>query len=252
MALEGKHLRIEPNDFSDFVYCGSKWLLDKLEIKKNYYETEKTLNIKIGVANEYKCVSFILDKLNVSRKDVLYVGINDKNSTSVVTEIASLGVKMQCKPDLIVRYKNRTRLFEFKSVGEAETLKKMEFDSYHAQVWCYKHLNNFEIDDYYLFRYFKNPYTPIPKTYEYRYINKPYEKKRLVNEIESSKFLNHFEEYVNAVEILKQLDRNKIQNLIEKLKTDFSPKNDFLKCTKCYYKIYNRCPVYDGFGTHVL
>jgi len=235
--------RLEPSDFANFVFCGLKWLLEKTNKYSSGSKTAKRRHIRKGIANEDKCIDFISEQLHSTSEQILYVGINKSQALSTPVIIEPLRITMQAKPDLIVNYKNRTRLFEFKALGNPKYLYRKEFDADHAQIWCYTYLTDFQIDDYYLFRYFIDPFYKVHIEGFARSV-KTYDNKKLRDELSDTKFLNLFHVYVKMNDALKEMNRNNTKQLIEKLK-DFSPKYKTDKrCSSCIHKVFNRCPLH--------
>ena len=157
-----------PSDFAEYVYCGVKWAIGKnssLDINKKPKEivfkslksAEKYRDLILGQQNEHKCLEWVLKETRASSSQIIFKGIGENNYNSLTSKIASLNIDIQCKPDLIIRKSNTKYLYEFKAVSEFRYLFVPEFDSYHAQVWCYTTLHEIQIDEYYLIRYYVDP-----------------------------------------------------------------------------------------------
>lgn len=231
-----------PSDFSEYVYCGAKWAIEKnstLDLNKRPNEivfksrksAEKNRDLHLGQQNEHKCLEWVLKETCTSAKQIVFNGIGENNDDPLTSKIASLGIEMPCKPDLIVRNSYTNLLYEFKAVSELGYLFEPEFDAYHAQVWCYTTLKELKIDEYYLVRYFIDPF---------KY---PFTRKKPLSALELNqiKFEKLFSLYIEALEELRNFDsETKKGNKPKKIEPQLfnKPKEEkerLLKCSHCHY-----------------
>ena len=162
---------------------------------------------------------------------MLFNGTGESHDNPLTSKIKSLDISIQCKPDLIIKKDNETILYEFKAVSDFIYLLLTEFDSYHAQVWCYTALEDMLIDKYYLVRYFIDPFIhPLTQI-----------KQLTTVELDQTKFEKLFELYINAMEKVKEMDlqiRKGIKPRMLSLDLFNKPKNKDeikLKCSHCRY-----------------
>lgn len=230
----------KPSDFGNFVYCRKEW----------YLKHKKPLKPKEKDQNEDKCIKWVCNKERVTEKQIFFNGTGEDNPNSLTSEIES--VSMPCKPDLIINKDGRILLYEFKEVKEPRYLDLYEFDSVHAQVWCYTKLKEIKINEYYLLRYFQDPNCTFGSFSPRRYSNKPYCHRRLTsNELNPDKFNKIFKEYIEIVKLFK-LKEHEIRELflhdikVEKMLRSIwtLPKDEDLKCSKCIRRIKGYCHLY--------
>lgn len=199
MGTDVNSIQPTPSDFGEFVYCGVKWALNKNRsldsLKKakyssydpSYKSQENYNNLVVGQQNEHMCIDWVQRKHGASLQQIVFNGTGENNPHFLTSEIKALGINMLCKPDLIITKGNQNLLFEFKAAKDYSYLLYSEFDSAHAQVWCYATLKEVKIDEYYLLRYFIDP-----------------SKSRLTKltpiELNTSKFKKLFEQYIKAIE----------------------------------------------------
>lgn len=203
MGTDVNSIQPTPSDFGEFVYCGVKWALNKnrslASLKKakyssydpSYKSQENYNNLVLGQQNEHMCIDWVQRKHGASLQRVVFNGTGENNLHFLTSEIKPLGINMLCKPDLIISKSNRNLLFEFKAVKDYSYLLYSEFDSVHAQAWCYTTLNEVKIDEYYLLRYFIDP-------------SKMRLTKLTHTELDTSKFEKLFEQYIKAIESLTE------------------------------------------------
>lgn len=235
MNIDVNSIQPTPSDFAEFVYCGVKWIHDKnkdLESTKkakylsyDYLIGNKYKDLKLGQQNEYKCIDWVLNKYNSTKEQILYNGTAEGSDYFLTSEIKYMKVNMQCKPDLIIFKDNKNLLFEFKAVRDLGYLLLNEFDSYHAQVWCYTFLKEIRIDDFFLMRYHidpcENPFTVLKNLTPF--------------ELDTSKFIILFKQYTEAIISLKNKDYKVASILIDNI-----PKEEKEKKVKCSHCIYNK------------
>lgn len=230
-----------PSDFGKFVYCRTKWYLDHV----------RPLKFKEMDQNEDKCVKWVCYKEQLTEKQILFNGTGENDCEPLTSEIGS--VSMPCKPDLIINKNGQILLYEFKEVKKPEYLDFYEFDSVHAQVWCYTKLKEIKINEYYLLRYFQDPFCTFGCFSPRRYSNKTYSHKRLtLNELSPYKFKKIFKEYIWSLELLLKLKKFKIEVFKSKNSTArelitsifILPDNKDLKCRKCIRRMKGYCHLY--------
>lgn len=236
-----KDFKPKPSDFGKFVYCRKKWFLkyEKPLVKKS--DDEK---------NEDKCIKWVCEKEQVTEKQIVFDGTGKDNLKRLTSEIES--VSMRCKPDLIINKDGHNLLFEFKKVDKPGYLDLPEFDSVHAQVWCYTKLKEYKINEYHLLRYYKDPYGTFAFSSPRRYTHKMYDHKVLSsNELVSSRFIRIFEEYIKLVELfkLKEYERKDLilMNPNDKelvLSICKLPNKKDLKCPNCIRRKKGYCHLY--------
>lgn len=146
MSISREELIPTPRDFSDYVYCGAKWLLDKNRrldsIKDAWRKSYDFLqsrsdynNLLIGQNKESNCIKLVLRQNHLKTNSILFDGTGE-NQRNLTTNTITGKLAMKCKPDLIVENGNSIQLYEFKAVMRKDYLYYQEFDSIHAQVWC--------------------------------------------------------------------------------------------------------------------
>ena len=151
-----KYFKPSPHDFGEFVYCGVKWVLNQ-KSSSSKETINKNSNLSLGQQNETKCIDWVRNKYSVSKEQILFDGTGKNNNNFLTSKIQSVSISMHCQPDLIISKDNQNLLFEFKAVSVPDYLSLPEFDSVHAQVWCYSNLKEIQIDEYHLLRYFIDP-----------------------------------------------------------------------------------------------
>lgn len=233
-------LKSTASGFGKYVYCGRKWLLDndssldwfRKGKHDSYDESQKTKSLKIGQQNEYRCIKWLMTRLHKTGS-VLFDGTGQANYQSFTTKMHTFKTTLQCRPDLIVKHEDQTILYEFKAVGKCHYRLMPEFDSSHAQVWCYRSIKDFKIDKYYLFRYYEDPFNfdAFPNIKELKSI-----------ELSDEKFIPHFEQYIDAIKVLNRIktapNRSYSNNIIAKL---YKPINAPDKCFNCIYNVDKIC-----------
>jgi len=226
-----------PSDFSKYVYCPAKWALSH----KYSYKQIQNEYLLLGQQNEDKCINWILGKYHAPKEQILFNGTGNNNFEYLTAEIKS--INMHCQPDLILSNYNRNLLFEFKAVKDPYYLSLYEFDSVHAQIWCYTYLKEIHIDEYHLLSYFIDPN-------RHSFFYSSYKHKKLLSyELAPSNFERLFKKYIAAIELLgqcdteiKQLDATKAKKLLTSIFS--SPKkSEVLKCNHCIYKQKHICEI---------
>lgn len=226
-----------PRDFSEFVYCGLNWVLDKNHENKkskkltaqSYDMSEQTMTLKVGQHNEEKCIRWILRNSRSSTQQIIFDGTGEDNKNYLISTLDSFGIEMRCKPDLIFTTNNNNELYEFKAVKNKSYLYMEEFESNHAQIWCYTKIKKVHIDNYFLFRYVEDPFVTYPSIKEIRY-----------SENKEIHFKKMFELYIECIRLYEKRDKN----LLKKILKYNIPKNEYdkqKKCTNCFYKQKNKC-----------
>ena len=230
-----------PSNFADFVYCGVYWVLSHNDLKPTVHHP-----LSEGKKNEHKCIDWVCNEYHISTDQILFNGTGENNPKPLTSEIGS--VDMSCKPDLIISKANRNLLFEFKSVGKPEYLDMYEFDSVHAQVWCYTKLKEKQIDEYHLLRYYIDPCVKFRLPSPRRYTNKTYDHKLLsFNQVESSRFESLLKKYIKIIETYK-LDNSERKKIVLADLGTFSaitslPTEHYIKCRKC--RLNYKCDLYE-------
>lgn len=230
-----KHELIQPSasDFGSYVYCGAKLFLDKSPALDNFrtakhgsYDlSSKKISLLRGQQNEHKCIEWILRK-HKEHQNIIFDGTGKDNQKTFPAKIHN--ETLQCRPDLILRRDDQTVLYEFKAVSDSRYLQYSEYDSVHAQVWCYKFIEHFIIDKYLLFRYYEDPFM---------WNSFPKETELTEEKLSDDKFIPLFEKYLNIIKIFNK------GNSLSKEELDLinsnRPVNQPDKCHYCiYYSIY--------------
>lgn len=235
MIIKPEVIQPTASDFGSYVYCGAKLFLDKSpgldsfrKAKYGSYDIgQKTKSRLIGQQNEYKCIEWIL-KMYKQPQKVLFDGTGKENQQMFPANINTLNVTLQCRPDLIIRRSNQTIMYEFKAVGDASYLWHTEYDSYHAQVWCYSFIEHYKIDKYFLFRYYEDPF---------RQGAFPKESELTKEHLSDEKFIPLFEKYLNVIETLNNANRSSKKEYNLDLTKLNRPVNQPDRCHHCiYYK----------------
>lgn len=237
-----------PSDFANYVYCSAKWALNT-----DPTESEVDENLLLGRQNEHKCIDWVCDKYRVTEKQILFDGTGKNNYNFLTSEIESVRINMHCQPDLIISKGKKNLLFEFKAVKKLEYLKLREFDSVHAQVWCYTNLKELRIDEYHLLRYFIDPCGILPFSFIY---SPPYpyiHKKLTPYELDPGKFERLFERYIATIKFIKPNDNVTKEQIFIKFKDTkakelvstlfMAPNNRRVKCSNCINKKKQRCEI---------
>lgn len=221
------------SDFGSYVYCGAKLFLDKRpeldSFRKATYGSYdlsiKTHYRRAGQNNEGKCIEWII-KMNKGKQNIIFDGTGKDNQQNLLAHISldALNISLQCRPDLIIRRTNQIILYEFKAVSDPYYLRLPEYDSAHAQVWCYRFIENLKAEKYYLFRYYIDPF---------RKGDFPRETDLTEEKLSDEKFFPLFKEYINLIEIFnnESLETNKDFDL-DRLNR---PVNQPNKCHHCIY-----------------
>ena len=158
---------------------------------------------------------------------ILLDGTGQDNHQVFTAKIHPFKNTLQCRPDLIIKYNDQTILYEFKSVSEIHYLKNPGYDYMHAQVWCYRFIEDFRIDKYYLFRYYEDPSTfgAFPRRTELH-----------DTELSDQKFTPLFEQYLDAIKIINRIrtspNRPYSNNIIYKFNMTINAPE---KCHNCIY-----------------
>lgn len=206
-------------------------LLDRFrKAKRDSYDTSiKTISRILGQQNEYKCIEWIR-KTYKGPQNIVFDGTGKENQQTFPANIKTnkLNETLQCRPDLILKRAEQTVLYEFKAVSDARYLKYFEYDSVHAQVWCYRFIDYFKVDKYYLLRYFVDPFMrgAYPKVKELTEEN-----------LNNEKFAPLFEKYISLIRTLNNANKSSKKDF------DFDilnrPVNQPDKCHHCiYYNLY--------------
>ncbi len=243
LSINSCNIEPTPSDFSKFVYCGMKWILDKndknIKDKKlssqSYDKSNQTVALESGQRNESVCIKWILRYLDLAEKNILFDGVGDSNEyLNIVNELDSTWIK--CKPDLIVSNSKSNLLFEFKAVKNYNYLNMLEFEANRAQIWCYSKIEEIPIDRYYLFRYYVNPFYKIPS------YNKPaYDLKEITfSNDEEIYFRENFTNYLKYIKMYKAIDLGLVSKIM-KFNTPVTETDKVKKCSSCYYKNKNIC-----------
>jgi hypothetical protein len=228
-----KHELIKPSasDFGSYVYCGAKLFLDKSPALDNFRKNKhgsydlssKKVSLLLGQRNEHRCIEWILRK-HKGHQNIVFVGTGKDNEQTFPAKINS--ETLQCRPDLILRRDDQTVLYEFKAVSDFRYLQYSEYDSIHAQVWCYKFIEHFKIDKYLLFRYYEDPF---------KWNVFPKETELTEEKLSDDKFISLFEKYLN---LIKKLNSAKVTPKngfdLDRLNR---PVNQPDKCHHCIYYI---------------
>lgn len=245
MGYLKQSIDINPTDFADYVFCGihwaylkSKWI-DKYRStypevfisEKSLAKREKFRNRIIGQENQKLCVEWVTKKYNIVKDSILFDGTANEKSFLPSTLIV-LNNPFLCKPDLIIKKEGKKILFEFKSVGNKKYLYSPEFDSVHAQVWCYTNIEGeMKAEEFYLIRYYLDPFQE----------DNVQLKRLTVNELNPKKFNNLLELYSEAISILvtnDDVDPSDFTN--PKYKKAFNPASVSAdKARKCSYCEFN-------------
>ena len=206
MILKQELIQPSASDFGSYVYCGMKLFLDKTPGLKGFrnakigsYDISKnTASRLLGQSNEHKCIEWIIKK-HKGPQEIIFDGTGKDNKQTFSANISTdkINVILQCRPDLILRRANNTVLYEFKSVGDSGYLFYSEYDSVHAQIWCYRFIEHFKIDKYFLFRYHEDPF---------KWNTFPKETELTEEKLSDDKFIPLFEKYLKTVEILNKGD----------------------------------------------
>lgn len=233
MILNSEPIQPSASDFGSYVYCGAKLFLDKSPALASFRKAKhlsydigrKTIARLSGQQNEYKCIEWIF-RMHKQPQKIIFNGTGKDNQGFFLTNISPFNVTLQCRPDLVITRSNQTILYEFKAVSDLNYLWYSEYDSNHAQVWCYSFIKDFQIDKYYLFRYYEDPFKlgAFPRVIELT-------EKSLSNE----KFSPLFEKYVSVIEVLNNSNKStkkKYQLDLTKLNR---PVNQPHKCHHCIY-----------------
>lgn len=246
-----------PSDFGQFVYCGLQWFYKKdrrldgaVAAKKASYDISSEANYRmIGKQNEHKCIDRVIKDNRLSSNDIVYVGTNDSHLKSLTFDV--LGKQMSCKPDLIIKIRGQIILYEFKTVGDPKHLGS-QFDNNLAQIWCYTKILDYQVDKFYLFQYYIDPfYTGLPwGRLPYRVTEQFTENRSEFDpafmelspehRLDPDYFDEKFTKYLNTIEYITIKNTKLIHSLIEN-----SPKNDGMKRQKCYGCLYRTisCPI---------
>lgn len=234
-----KHESIQPSasDFGSYVYCGAKLFLDKSSeldsfrtAKHGSYDMgSKTASRLRGQQNEHRCIEWIL-KMHKGPQNIVFDGTGKDNQQTFPSNINTntFNSILQCRPDLILRRANQTILYEFKAVSDARYLWYSEYDSVHAQVWCYRFIDYFKVDKYCLFRYYEDPF--IQGTF-------PIEKELTKENLSDEKFIPLYEKYLSLIKTLNNVDKSSKKAFdLTRLNR---PVNQPDKCHHClYYNLY--------------
>lgn len=223
------------SDFADYVYCGAQWF---------YTHTEESNRMPGKDKNEEGCINWVLKEFDVTKDDIIFngTGINNKKK-SLSAEVEPAGTIIKCKPDLIISKNTKNLLFEFKSVKQQHSLKLPEFDSVHAQVWCYTKITEIPISQFHLLRYFEDP--------NVKSFGSPrYDHRTLTSiELNDIKFQKLFNNYIKTIELFKSGNYETKKVISRYIKEEkpflylFNPpqENKYKKCSNCIYKIRPIC-----------
>jgi hypothetical protein len=237
MTLKTEVIQPTASDFGSYVYCGAKLFLDKSpalesfrKAKHGSYDTsKKAISRFYGHQNEYKCIEWVL-KMHKQPQNIIFDGTGKDNNQLFPAKINPFNVILQCRPDLIIKRSEQIILYEFKAVGNVNYLWYSEYDSVHAQVWCYRFIEYFKIDKYYLLRYYIDPFMQgaFPK-----------ETELTEEKLNDDKFVPLFEKYINVIETLNNANRaSKKEYKLDLTKLN-RPVNQPDKCHHCiYYSFY--------------
>lgn len=237
MTLKSEVIQASASDFGSYVYCGAKLFLDKSsalasfrKAKHGSYDVGRNTVSRIkGQQNEHKCIEWIL-KMHKQPQSIIFDGTGKDNRQLFPANIKPFGIILQCRPDLVIKRTGHIILYEFKAVSNSSYLWYPEYDSVHAQVWCYRFIDHFKIDKYYLFRYYEDPFMRgvFPK-----------ETELTTEDLDDKKFVPLFTDYLNVIETLnnaKNISKNEYKLDLTKLNR---PVNQPNKCHHCiYYGIY--------------
>ena len=239
MISKQELIQSSASDFGNYVYCGMKFFLNKTPGLKSFrnakigsYDISKNTSSRIlGQSNEHKCIEWI-KKNHKGPQEIIFDGTGKDNQQTfpAIINTNKIYVTIQCRPDLILRRANNTVLYEFKSVSDSGYLFNSEYDSVHAQIWCYRFIEHFKIDKYFLFRYFEDPF---------KWNTFPKETELTEEKLSDDKFIPLFEKYLKTVEIL-----NKGYRISEEELGFISfnkPVNQPDKCHHCMYYDSNYC-----------
>ena len=237
MIIKNESIQPSASDFGSYVYCGAKLFLDKSPALNSFRKAKHDsydMSIKaksrlLGQQNEYKCIEWILKK-NKEPQKIIFDGSGKDNQQNFQAYIKTdtLTIALQCRPDLILKRAGQTILYEFKAVSDAYYLRYPEYDSVHAQVWCYRFIEHFKIDRYYLFRYYVDPF--MWNVY-------PNEKELTEEDLSDEKFIPLFEKYLSFIKTLNSgIRSSKNEFDLNRLNR---PVNQPYKCHHCiYYGLY--------------
>ncbi|NCD03974.1 MAG: hypothetical protein EOM00_13475, partial [Clostridia bacterium] len=233
MIINSEPIRPSASDFGSYVYCGAKLFLDKNanldSFRKNkinsYNITRKAFSKKIGQQNESKCINWIMKKHKQSQ-NIIFDGTGKDNQEFFFANIRQINVELHCRPDLIITRDNKIILYEFKAVSDINYLWYSGYDSNHAQIWCYSFIKDFEIDKYYLLKYFEDPFKQgtFPREIEIT--------KDLLSD---EKFIPLFQDYLNVIETLNRSRKSLNKNYNLDLNKLNIPINQPQKCHHCIY-----------------
>jgi len=237
MISKQESIQPSASDFGSYVYCGLKFFLDK-NPKLNSFRNAKRGSYNIsnnalsrlrGQSNENRCIEWIIKK-HKEPQEIIFDGTGKDNQQTFPANINTntINVTFQCRPDFILRRVNHTILYEFKAVSDSRYLFNSEYDSVHAQVWCYRFIESLKIDKYLLFRYYEDPfmYNVFPK-----------ETELTEEKLNDNKFIPLFEKYLKIVEILNK-DNSLLKEELDLISSN-RPVNQPDKCHHCmYYSIY--------------
>ena len=237
MTMKPEVIQPTASDFGRYVYCGAKLFLDKSTALESFRKAKyssydigrKTISRFYGKQNEHKCIEWVI-KRHKQPQNILFNGTGKDNKQHFSAKINPFDVTLQCRPDLIIMRSRQIVLYEFKSVGDANYLWYSEYDSVHAQVWCYSFIEHFKFDKYYLFRYYVDPFKrgAFPKESELTKEN-----------LSGEKFTPLFEKYLNVIEILNNANRASKKEFKLDLTKLNRPVNQPDKCHHClYYCLY--------------
>lgn len=232
-----------PRDFSEFIYCGMRWILEKnvsnvndRRLSEQCYEiSEQAIALKTGQNNESKCIKWVLSHLRLSDSNIVFDGTGT-NSKYLISKNGLGNPIMKCKPDLIISDGDKTILFEFKAVKTDNYLKLFEFKSNYAQIWCYSKIVDFTINRYYLLRYYIDPFMKLQP------FNRPaYDLKEITfSNDEELYFSLSFTKYLEFIKMYNAKDSNLINVLLE-FYTPITKADKSKKCSNCYYNKKNIC-----------
>jgi hypothetical protein len=233
MIIQSEPVRPSASDFGSYVYCGAKLFLDKspsLDSFRNakrlsYNISRKAFSRKIGQQNESRCIDWI-KKIHKQSQNIIFNGTGKDNQEFFLAEISPLNVKLHCRPDLIITRGNQTILYEFKAVSDLNYLWYSEYDSNHAQMWCYSFIEDFKIEKYYLLRYFEDPFKQgtFPREIEIT--------KALLSD---EKFIPLFQDYLTVIETLNSSSKSSKKRYNLDLNKLNRPVNQPQKCHHCIY-----------------
>lgn len=234
-----------PSDFGKYTYCGFKWLYEKNSNLKNNVvksaNSKRYLSKKMGQQNEGLCIDWILNRYDSTTKDIVFNGTGLNNYDYLTTKVSINNEKMLCQPDLILEVNNKNLLFEFKATSEEIYAFLETFDSVYAQIWCYSYIEEIKIEEFYLLKYFvdpfENPFNDLSKL-----TNK---------ELDSAKFLLKYDNYIQWLSLINQVNDKgmSIANLFlelgfNKLNIPSTDSELKIKCSNCYLKKQGKCVIW--------